>query len=226
MNDDIFPVTPRITDPDLRPSQYGADRQYGHNSQSASSGSYNDNSLIEFEQTEQHPSGKPNSRGDGKPSSGFNILGFNLTYKHIIIIVLVVIALLIVIYLVVNWMRKSGAEKTCAAPPGMPPGAAHDGNMPPRAQPRAPTAPQRQHPDAGKSASELAALLQQSQNKLNELGAEDGQPAETDDTTTTEHPAPSQEPPVPAQAPQMELSTHMEISQDQIDSMLETGDEE
>jgi hypothetical protein len=250
MNDDIFPVTPRITDPDLRPSQYGADRQYGHDSihnstTSSHQGRHNDSSLIEFEQQDQSQSPHmrqqrgtsthPKDDISGKNQGGFNVFGFNLTYKHIIIIVLVVIALLIVIYLVVNWLRKPGpGENLQQAPPqtGPPHGVRGQQGQQPQQPLRAPggVGAQRAHPDASKSASELAALLQQSQNKLNELN---GTGAKTNDDNTAESENNNdEEPETPAEeteAAPINITpshTHMEIPQEQIDNILSTGDDE
>ncbi|QJX71665.1 hypothetical protein F-S17_0413 [Faustovirus] len=244
MNDDIFPVTPRITDPDLRP------RQYSHSA-------HNDGSLIEFEQQqEQIGSPKPHQIGDkrpqhggdndARPSSGFNVLGFNLTYKHIIIIVLVLVALLIVIYLVVNWLRKPGPNEGLVGPNHAPPtqpgvyngaGNVAPPNGPRGGQQRLPGGPNgaRAHPDAGKSASELEALLRQSQNKLNELNAgENKQDADTqaaDNATDDNAAAPevNTQLKTESQLTNADISaanTHMEIPQEQIDNILSTGDDE
>ncbi|AMN83521.1 hypothetical protein D5b_00090 [Faustovirus] len=234
MNDDIFPVTPRITDPDLRPSQYRSDQQYNQNDQGA---------LIEFEQDQPHSTAKQRNTNahhdDVKKSSGFNVFGFNLTYKHIIIIVLVVIALLIVIYLVVNWMRKSNTNEPVGQYVGPgggqgPPNGAQGPSNGAQGQPNRPQRPPqvanvnqrpRSHPDAGKSESELAALLQQSQNKLNELNNVKTNEDNNDEQPTDAQAEETQTDDAPTHTAG-DVNTHMEIPQEQIDNILSTGDDE
>ncbi|AIB52101.1 hypothetical protein E24_00412 [Faustovirus] len=234
-NDDIYPVTPRITDPDLRPRE--STNHYASNSR--------DSSLIEFDDVDTMRDQVTTARG-GKPQQppsksddsrgGFNILGFNLTYKHIIIIVLVIIALLIVIYLVVNWLRKpSPGENLCQTPP---PGNRNQvrgnggnssntnntnaanaapgmgGNQPQQA-PRPPT-------EAARSAAELAALMQQTQNKLNEL--KDAETADTGDEPSIQQAEDVEENTQATQAPT--LNTHMDVPQEQIDNILSNGEDD
>jgi hypothetical protein len=225
MNDDIYPVTPRITDPDLRPrdhytgSNVGSSRVYGD--------SHGDN-LIEFEDDDlgaKRPKQGAKSGADSQSnsSSGFNVFGFNLTYKHIIIIVLVIIALLIVIYLVVNWLRKPGPSEPLQPPTQQP-------QRQPQ-QPR-PAAPGRQNADAARSAAELAALMQQTQSKLDELNDND----DANDTAQPERPVVAATPPVIEAPPTVvstqteaitapSINTHMDVPQEQIDNILSTEED-
>lgn len=239
-NDDIYPVTPRITDPDLRPRE--STNHYASNSR--------DSSLIEFDDVDTMHDQVATARG-GKPQQplpksddsrgGFNVLGFNLTYKHIIIIVLVIIALLIIIYLVVNWLRKpSPGENLCQTPPpgskNQTRGGGNNGNannpnaaaaMPPMggAQPQQATRPPT---EAARSAAELAALMQQTQNKLNELkdagttdtGDEPNTQQAEDNINAEEHTQTTQT----MQAPT--LNTHMDVPQEQIDNILSNGEDD